>query len=344
MNPYIEGKEKKKIIKITVGALLAVIAVFIVTTVGSNLASSGVIGIRSLEELEKIGRQEGYPLDGAYILEQDIDGDGKTIAAIGSRDKPFAGHFDGQGHTIRNVTVEAEEVREIRTREIRKAAPDGEETAEIEQDGEKEKNADGSVGKADENTAGEKDVRQETMEQVKLTVSADGYPVFEYTTKEKQDQIENLCLDGVKAVVKLKSNEDKQRTEEKQKAEKEQTEDGTAQKNTEGQNVKNPVRESASEKEKPVVKIHTWEEFKNIGNTKYNPVYTMDADYVLADAIKSDGKKFTPIGTEENPFTGTFDGGGKKIDVSANPEINTNAAYNGLFGTVKNKGGGEDGR
>ena len=61
----------------------------------------------------------------------------------------------------------------------------------------------------------------------------------------------------------------------------------------------------------------------------------MDADYILVKAIKSDGQKFTPIGTKENPFTGTFDGKGMKIDVSQNKEIKTDSAYNGLFGVVK---------
>lgn len=296
MNPYIDEKEKKRLIKIIVGTLLTVITVFTVTTVGNNMASSGVIGIRSLEELEKIGRQEGYPSDGEYALEQDIDGGGRTITAIGSEDEPFTGHFDGQGHTIRNLIVEVEEVREIQTREIAAAEPDGEQAAEEE-------------------------AQKETAEQVKLIVSADGYPVFEYTTKEKQDQIENLCLCRVKAAEK-------------------KTDAQSGLKKT----IPKPNSGKEKPKEKPAVQIHTWEEFKNIGNTGYNPSYTMDADYVLAESIKSDGSKFTLIGTSENPFTGTFDGRGKKIDVSANPEIDTKAAYNGLFGTVKRKGGEKDGK
>lgn len=83
------------------------------------------------------------------------------------------------------------------------------------------------------------------------------------------------------------------------------------------------------------IEIHSWEEFKNIGNTDYNLSYTMDADYILVESIKSDGKKFTPIGTKENPFTGTFDGKEKAIDLSKNPEIKVDAPYNGLFGTVE---------
>lgn len=96
-----------------------------------------------------------------------------------------------------------------------------------------------------------------------------------------------------------------------------------------------PTDSMASGKTDKPIEIHSWEEFKNIGNTDYDPDYTLDADYILVKAIKSDGKKFTPIGTKEKPFTGTFDGKGKQIDVTANPEIKKDAPYSGLFGVVK---------
>lgn len=81
--------------------------------------------------------------------------------------------------------------------------------------------------------------------------------------------------------------------------------------------------------------ISTWEQFKNIGNTEYNPNYTMYAVYLLSDDIVSDGEPFAPIGTEENPFYGEFDGRVYTIDLTANPEIDTTAEYSGLFGVVK---------
>lgn len=89
------------------------------------------------------------------------------------------------------------------------------------------------------------------------------------------------------------------------------------------------------------VEISTWEQFKNLGNTDYDPSYTMDADYVLTASIASDGGAFTPIGTEESPFLGRFDGNGFVIDVSANPEIDTAAGYGGLFGVVRQDSGQE---
>lgn len=84
-----------------------------------------------------------------------------------------------------------------------------------------------------------------------------------------------------------------------------------------------------------VNEISTWEQFKNIGNTEYNAAYTMDADYVLcADIIAEEGD-FAPIGTEENPFSGTFDGKDYTFDLSSNTNIDKNQMYYGLFGTVK---------
>ena len=85
------------------------------------------------------------------------------------------------------------------------------------------------------------------------------------------------------------------------------------------------------------VYIATWEQFKNIGNTKFCPVCTMEADYVLSADIVADDSPFAPIGTEASPFYGTFDGNGHSIDVSANPTIDPRGEYGGLFGVVAQK-------
>lgn len=99
-------------------------------------------------------------------------------------------------------------------------------------------------------------------------------------------------------------------------------------------------KEAAPDKKKKVY-LSTWEQFIHIGDTSYDPAYTMDATYVLIKKIASDGKKFTPIGTKANPFCGTFDGQDYPIDLSENPEINTDGPYSGLFGIVKEPGGNE---
>ena len=326
---YKEEKEKKRIVKITVGAVLAIVVVFLTTTVGRNLARDQEVSITSLEQLKKIGRAEGYPIDGSYILEKDIDGGGRTIEAVGSKDKPFAGHFDGKGHTIRNLTVRVREEREIRTREVVIEAKSGE-TVALEERSEPEETQDvGGYRKEDGSQSvkneQETDTAAGTPKTEKLTVSVDGYPLFEYTTDKNPGQVENLCLDGVTAIETKAAGREGQPAEEKSAVRK------PASKNEDN------TDKTQKEKTKSPVELHTWEEFKNIGNTSYNSAYTMDADYLLVRDIKSDGEKFTPIGTKEHPFTGTFDGQGKKIDVSANPEIKTDSAYNGLFGTVNSE-------
>jgi len=70
-------------------------------------AFSVVIGIESIDELQRIGNDAAYPLDGEYELTQDIDAsatlnwnDGAGFIPIGTSESPFAGKFDGNGHKI----------------------------------------------------------------------------------------------------------------------------------------------------------------------------------------------------------------------------------------------------
>ncbi len=71
------------------------------------------IPISSIADLQKIGNDHGYPLDGHYVLTQDIDAaetatwnDGAGFAPIGSSyNASFTGTFDGNGHVIRNLTI-----------------------------------------------------------------------------------------------------------------------------------------------------------------------------------------------------------------------------------------------
>lgn len=75
--------------------------------------SESCIPIYTAEELAKIGIDEGYPLDGKYALMADIDlssyGDWTPIGndySLGG----FTGLFDGNGHTIKGLTVNADEL------------------------------------------------------------------------------------------------------------------------------------------------------------------------------------------------------------------------------------------
>ena len=68
--------------------------------------------ISSCEELQKIGSDLDYPLDGNYILANDIDcsatsgwNSGKGFDPIGDMSNKFTGKFDGNNYKIRNLYI-----------------------------------------------------------------------------------------------------------------------------------------------------------------------------------------------------------------------------------------------
>lgn len=65
--------------------------------------------ISTVQELQKIGVDKRYPLDGEYYLTQDIDASGVILEPIGTMDKPFTGMFDGRGFAIKNLTIESDQ-------------------------------------------------------------------------------------------------------------------------------------------------------------------------------------------------------------------------------------------
>lgn len=73
-----------------------------------------VHAISTLDELASIGREPRYGLDDRYWLAADIDaaatsgwtdGGGGGFPPIGSMEQPFTGAFDGQGRTIRGLSI-----------------------------------------------------------------------------------------------------------------------------------------------------------------------------------------------------------------------------------------------
>jgi len=75
---------------------------------------AGAIAIGTAEDLASIGRADGLPLDGDYVLTADLDLTGVEMDAIGGAasacgivagDNVFSGTFDGRGHTIRGLTM-----------------------------------------------------------------------------------------------------------------------------------------------------------------------------------------------------------------------------------------------
>ncbi len=66
--------------------------------------------ISTAEELQKIGNDKNYPLDGNYTLTNDIDMSGvENFDPIGTEDDDFCGTFDGGGHVISNLNVDTGE-------------------------------------------------------------------------------------------------------------------------------------------------------------------------------------------------------------------------------------------
>lgn len=66
----------------------------------------------TLEDLLKIGVEATHPVDGDYLLMNDIDATGEVIAPIApASGDEITGVFDGQGHVIRNLTIQWNDAR-----------------------------------------------------------------------------------------------------------------------------------------------------------------------------------------------------------------------------------------
>ena len=63
------------------------------------------MSIYTAEQLAAIGTDPSYGLDRSYILMADIDLEGEDWKPIGDAAHPFTGEFDGNGHTIGNLTI-----------------------------------------------------------------------------------------------------------------------------------------------------------------------------------------------------------------------------------------------
>lgn len=93
---------------------LIVLGLCILVAPGSVAQSS--IAISTIEELQQIGRDAAYPLDGAYVITQDINAsttstwnDGRGFSPIGAtgtlQPVQFTGSLDGQGHSVNSLVI-----------------------------------------------------------------------------------------------------------------------------------------------------------------------------------------------------------------------------------------------
>jgi hypothetical protein len=71
------------------------------------LSSAECKPIHTAEELANIGRESGFPLDGIYSLEKDLDLSQVVFESIGSEKKPFQGTFYGNGHSLMHLSIKS---------------------------------------------------------------------------------------------------------------------------------------------------------------------------------------------------------------------------------------------
>lgn len=82
------------------------VCVLLLAVVVQGVHAEDSIKIDSLDKLQKIGEDEGYPLDAHYVLSSDIDAsDLDNFEPIGDSTDPFTGVFDGNGHVITGLTI-----------------------------------------------------------------------------------------------------------------------------------------------------------------------------------------------------------------------------------------------
>ena len=65
-----------------------------------------VKGIKTAEELGKIGTENDYPIDGVYVQLSDIE---QLSNSIGTVEKPFKGIYNGNGKSIKKLEITASE-------------------------------------------------------------------------------------------------------------------------------------------------------------------------------------------------------------------------------------------
>lgn len=117
-----EGRSKRNFWKKTMSFVLAFglgISGIGISPVGNTETKAAEpISIGSAEDLQKIGNDAAYPLDGDYRLTQDIDMSQVNFTPIGggmgkrgsdSGANVFSGTFDGDGHIISNLTIQKKE-------------------------------------------------------------------------------------------------------------------------------------------------------------------------------------------------------------------------------------------
>ncbi|NCC87900.1 MAG: hypothetical protein EOM05_08545, partial [Clostridia bacterium] len=96
---------KKRKIVLSVTLVLAILLTIIPMSFLAN--ADGEIEISSYADLQKIGKESGYPLNGSYKLTGDIvvDVADTEFIPIGTEKENFTGSFDGQNYQISGIKI-----------------------------------------------------------------------------------------------------------------------------------------------------------------------------------------------------------------------------------------------
>ena len=80
-----------------------------VTVTGAAVVvPSGTFEVKNVADLKRVGTDtDGWTLSASYMQTADIDLTSVNWTAIGTSTKPFTGSYDGGGHTISNLTINA---------------------------------------------------------------------------------------------------------------------------------------------------------------------------------------------------------------------------------------------
>ena len=101
----------------TLRSCTTTLSILFLLAMGTAHADTTAIAIGSIEELQRIGNEDAYPLNGYYVLTSDIDASptaywnsGSGFAPIGQRlekddSLAFNGWFDGQGYVIYGLVI-----------------------------------------------------------------------------------------------------------------------------------------------------------------------------------------------------------------------------------------------
>lgn len=74
-------------------------------SIGKQLAT-----ISNIADMQKIGTDTNYPLDGLYVLLEDVSLQGQNWTSIGTTEEPFTGVFNGNNKTISGLTISSPEM------------------------------------------------------------------------------------------------------------------------------------------------------------------------------------------------------------------------------------------